>query len=54
MGIGTGALVREDGVDMLMVIVRAVNRARENVWLDGVSVGGAGEKPGEYVMSFGV
>ncbi len=46
--------MREDGVDMSMVTVRAVNRARENIWTDGVSVGGAGKKLGEYIMSFGV
>ncbi len=50
MGIEAGELAQEDGVDMLMVTARAVNRARENVWSDGLSVGGAGE----YIMAFGV
>ncbi len=54
MEIGAGEVAQEDRVDMLMVTVRAVNRARENVWSAGVSVGGTGEELGEYVMSFGV
>ncbi len=54
MGIEAGKLVWEDGADISMVIVRAVSRTEENVWLNWVVVSGVSEEPSENIMSFGM
>ncbi len=54
MEIEAGEPAWEDGADISMVTVRAVNRTGENIWSNWVSVGGVSEEPSEYVMSFGM